>query len=140
MSSPLLDEQKAPTRITLAALWTSVMFCYVYGDYFELYRPGKLQQMLDGRMAIGPVSQGMLVGTGLMMALPALMILFSVTLPAKAGRWVNIIAGLCYAGIMTTILLNGAWYFYMLYAAIEVTLTLTVVWTAWRWPRQAGGA
>lgn len=140
MSSPLLDEQKVPTRIRLAALWTSVMFCYVYGDYFELYRPGKLQQMLDGRMAIGPVSQGMLVGTGLMMALPALMILFSVTLPAKAGRWVNIIAGLCYAGIMTTILLNGAWYFYMLYAAIEVTLTLTVVWTAWRWPRQAGGA
>ena len=137
MSSHPLDPQKVPTRITLAALWTSVMFCYVYGDYFELYRPGKLQQMLDGRMAIGPVSQGMLLGTGVMMALPALMVVLSVTLPAGAARWLNIIAGLLYAGIMTTILVNGAWYFYMLYAAIETTLTLAVVWTAWRWPRRA---
>ncbi|HVX89137.1 MAG TPA: DUF6326 family protein [Gemmatimonadales bacterium] len=136
MSSHPLDDQKVPTRIKLAALWTSVMFCYVYGDYFELYRPGKLQQMLDGQLAIGPVSQGMLLGTGVMMALPALMVVLSVTLPAAAARWLNIVTGLIYAGIMTTILINGAWYFYMLYAAIEVTLTLTVIWTAWRWPRR----
>ena len=24
------------------------MFCYIYGDYFGLYPPGKLQGMLDG--------------------------------------------------------------------------------------------
>lgn len=136
MSSHPLDDQKVPIRLTLAALWTSVMFCYVYGDYFELYRPGKLQQMLAGQMAIGPVSQGMLLGTGLMMALPALMVVLSVTLPATVGRWLNIGAGLVYAGIMTTILVNGAWYFYMLFATIEIMLTLTVVWTAWRWPRR----
>ncbi len=136
MSSRPLDDQKVPTRLRLAALWTSVMFCYVYGDYFELYRPGKLQQMLDGQLAIGPVSQGMLLGTGVMMAIPALMIVLSVTLPAAVARWLNIVTGLIYAGIMTTILVNGAWYFYMLYAAIEVTLTLTVIWTAWRWPRR----
>ena len=136
MSSHPLDDQKVPPRLTLAALWTSVMFCYVYGDYFELYRPGKLQQMLDGQLAIGPVSQGMLVGTGLMMALPALMIALSVILPATVARWLNIGTGLIYAGIMATILINGAWYFYMLFAAIEITLTLTVAWTAWRWPRR----
>lgn len=27
-----LDDVPVPIKIKLAALWTSVMFCYVYGD------------------------------------------------------------------------------------------------------------
>ena len=34
-----LHEEQIPVKIKLAALWTAVMFCYVYGDYFELYVP-----------------------------------------------------------------------------------------------------
>ena len=37
-----LEEYRAPTKVKLAALWASTMFCYVYGDYFGLYLPGKL--------------------------------------------------------------------------------------------------
>lgn len=29
--------EDVPVRIKLAALWTSVMFCYIYADYFEMY-------------------------------------------------------------------------------------------------------
>jgi len=32
-----------PVRFKLFALWVSVLFFYIYGDYFELYQPGKLQ-------------------------------------------------------------------------------------------------
>lgn len=137
MAATALADPPVPTRIKLAALWASVMFCYVYGDYFELYVPGKLQDMLNGHMALGAVTQGLLTGTAMLMAVPSLMIFLSVALPAVVSRWLNVGAGVFYATIMTLILINGAWMFYMVFAALEVLLTALVVWTAWRWPRQA---
>jgi hypothetical protein len=35
-----LADAPVPVRLKLSALWASVMFCYVYGDYFDLFRPG----------------------------------------------------------------------------------------------------
>jgi hypothetical protein len=140
MASTALEDTRVPVRLKLAALWTSVMFCYVYGDYFELYVPGKLQDMLNGKMALGAVTQGMLVGTAALMAIPSLMIFLSIVLPAVLSRWLNVGAELFYATIMLLIFLNGAWAFYMLFATIEIILTLLVVWYAWVWPRQAASA
>ena len=54
----MLDDIKVHVKFKLFALWTSVMFCYIYGDYFELYQPGKLPAMLAGRTALGAVSGG----------------------------------------------------------------------------------
>ncbi|MEA3001569.1 MAG: hypothetical protein QOH81_357 [Sphingomonadales bacterium] len=33
-------------KFALAALWTSVMFCYVYGDIFEFFRAEMLRALL----------------------------------------------------------------------------------------------
>lgn len=140
MGSIALEDTRVPVRFKLAALWTSLMFCYVYCDYFQLYVPGKLQDMLNGEMALGTVTQGMLVGTAALMAVPSLMIFLSIVLPAVLSRWLNVGAGLFYATIMLLILVNGAWTFYMLFATIEIILTLLVVWYAWRWPRQPTSA
>ena len=136
MASLELQDSTVPVRIKLAALWTSVMFCYVYGDYFELYVPGKLQDMLQGNFLFGPVTQWALVGTAVLMAVPSLMIFLSVSLPPVVARWLNIGAGLFYATIMLLIFIGGAWAFYMLFAAIEIVLALLVVWYAWQWPRK----
>ena len=35
MASAIYEDTKVPARCKLAAMWTCVMFCYVYGDYFE---------------------------------------------------------------------------------------------------------
>lgn len=137
MASAALEDTKVPVRVKLAALWTSVMFCYVYGDYFELYVPGKLQDMLNGEMALGTVTQGLLVGTAVLMAVPSLMIFLSLTLPTAMTRWLNVGVGAFYAALMLLILFNGAWAFYMLFAAMEVIHTSLVVWHAWNWPKQS---
>ena len=68
------------------------------------------------------------------------MIFLSLVLPAVVSRWLNVGAGLFYAAIMLLILFNSAWAFYMLFATIEIILTLLVVWYAWRWPRQSTSA
>jgi hypothetical protein len=36
------------TKIKLAFLWTAVTLCYLYGDYFELYTPGKVEGLISG--------------------------------------------------------------------------------------------
>ena len=35
-----LEDIRVPTRYKLSAMWASVMFCYIYADYFGLYVPG----------------------------------------------------------------------------------------------------
>jgi len=131
----VFDDAPVPVRIKLAALWTSVMLCYMYCDYFELYVPGKLQSMLDGRMGpLGAVTQGVLVGTAVMMIIPSLMVFLSVALSARASRALNIVLGVLYSVIMM-FAIRGTWTFYRLFGVVEIALTLLVVWYAWRWPR-----
>ena len=136
--STLLD---APvnTRVKLAALWTSTMFCYIYCDYFELYVPGKLEGMRRGGIGpLGAVSQGVLVGTSLLMAVPSLMIALAVILPARATRIINVLVGAFYALLLAGLAYTAQWHFYKLFAGIEAALAAAVVNTAWRWPPVGG--
>jgi len=131
-----LEDVRVPTRYKLSAIWTSVMFCYIYADYFELYVPGKLQGMLAGQMApLGPVTQSVLLGTATMLALPSLMILLSVALQAPVTRWLNVVVGTVYTAIQIAVVAKSGWSFYIALGVLEATLTALIVWTAWRWPR-----
>jgi hypothetical protein len=76
-----LEDPKVHVRAKLSALWTAILFCYVYGDFFGLYRPGNLKDMLDGGGPLGPATQGSLVIVSALMAVPALMIFLSLVLP-----------------------------------------------------------
>lgn len=133
---PVLDDVRVPTRYKLSALWTSVMFFYIYADYFELYIPGKLQGMLAGQMVpIGPVTQGVLLGTTVMLAVPCLMIFLSVALRASVTRWLNIALGGIYSAIQLAVISGSGWTFYVAMGLLETALTALIVWIAWKWPR-----
>ncbi|MES2129562.1 MAG: DUF6326 family protein [Pseudomonadota bacterium] len=134
---PILEDIKVPIKIQLAAVWTSVMFCYIYCDYFELYVPGKLQGMLDGNMMpLGHVTQGMLLGTAIMLAVPSLMIFLSIMLAAPISRWCNIVLGVVYTLIELMVVSKSGWQFYIAMGLLEAALTAYIAWLAWRWPRQ----
>jgi hypothetical protein len=112
-----------------------VTLCYLYGDFFGLFKPGRLQSMLDGRMGpLGPTTQGVLAGTALMMAVPSTQVFLSLALPARVARWANVVFGLLFTLIMLATM-PGAWTFYVLLGVIEVALTLAIVAYAWTWPR-----
>lgn len=129
------EDIKIHVRFKLFALWSSVMFFYIYGDYFELYQPGKLQKMIAGRTTLGAVSQGVLLGMATVMIIPSLMPFLSLILPAGVNRWVNIVFGLLYSVIMI-LAIRGSWHFYALFGLIEITQTILIVWFAWTWPKQ----
>jgi len=136
MNPRVFEDVRVPVRIKLSALWASVMFCYVYGDFIGLYRPGKLQGLLEGRMPMGPTSQGVLLGIAIVMAIPSLMVFLSLVLNPIVTRWANLILGVLYTAIML-VTMPGAWAFYQFLGVVEVALMVSIVWHAWRWPRLA---
>src|SRR5438477_9443290 len=122
-----LEGDKVNIRVKLAALWASVMFLYIYADYFGLYVPGALQSMIAGKMGpLGPTTQRVLLGTSLMMAIPSLMIFLSVGVRAGLSRWLNVSFGIVYTVII--LITMWGWAFYVLYGVVEVTLTLLIAW------------
>jgi Family of unknown function (DUF6326) len=123
-------------RLKLFALWSSVMFFYIYGDYFQLWETGQLQQMIAGRMPFAAISQGVLLGMAGAMIVPGLMPFLSLVLPVRLNRWLNIIFAGIYSLIMIVAFKSG-WYFYILFGVIEIILTLLIVWYAWTWPKDA---
>jgi hypothetical protein len=81
-----LEDQRIPVRVKLAAAWTSFMFLYVYVDYFALYKPGGIGDILDGVVYEFQISQTLLTVFLASIAVPTLMILLSTTLPAWCSR------------------------------------------------------
>jgi len=128
-------EGKVNTTIKLALLWVSVMCCYVYGDFFSLFVPGRLQNMIDTDAILdNPLK---LFAAAVLMTIPSLMIPFSVILKRSISRWLNIIFGIIFTGIMLLITFtsSGAWWsFYIYLAIVESILTACIVWMAWKWP------
>ena len=132
-----LEDYRAPTKVRLAALWASTMFCYVYEDYFVLYGAGTLADMNKGIMGpLGPATPGILIAVSMMMALPSLMIILTLVFAPRVCRWVNIVLGLAYTGIMA-ISIPGSQPFYVALGIIEMTLTMAIALVAFRWPRIA---
>lgn len=131
-----LEEFRAPTNVALSLLWTSLMFLYIYNDYFSLYSPHTIEGMMAGRIGpLGPATEPVMIGVSLMLAVPALMIFVSVALAPVLSRWLNVVLGLAYTAIevMTFI---GSRPFYQIVVALEIALTALIVWRALRWPRQ----
>ncbi|GAA0716444.1 hypothetical protein GCM10009105_22870 [Dokdonella soli] len=130
-----LDDIRIHVKMKISALWASLMFCYIYADYFGLYVPGTLQKMLEGKMGpLGPTTQGVLLGTSLMMAIPSIMIFLSLVLKPNLNRWLNIIFGAIYTAIILITMWD--WAFYIFFGIIEVLLTGLIAWYAWNWPKQ----
>ncbi|NOT88294.1 MAG: hypothetical protein HOP03_08920 [Lysobacter sp.] len=127
---------KVHVRIKLSALWTSVMLCYLYGDFFGLYVPGTVKHMLNGEIGeLGPATQGIVLAMALTMAIPSAMVFLSLVLEARICRWANIVLGALYTAIML-VSMSGMWTFYIALGVIEIVLTLFIVRYAWTWPKR----
>jgi hypothetical protein len=129
-----LEDLRMPVQAKLAAAWTSFMFLYIYVDYFTLYKPGVIHDMLVGRVWEFDISQ--VVGLSLM-AVPILMVFLSMTLPARANRLMNLIVAPIYVVVSAFNVLGGSWIlFYGLSIGLEVLLLAFILRSAWTWPRR----
>jgi uncharacterized membrane protein len=130
-----LEDIKISVKTKLAMLWTSLMFLYIYVDYFHLYMPDKIADIQSGIVYKFDITQGFLLFALISLTIPALMIFLSVALPAKINRCVNIIVAIVLIPYTLFNLAGEAWIHMVLGAVVEVLLLCLVIWYAWKWPR-----
>lgn len=135
-STTTLLDKKIDVKIKLAALWASFMFLYIYVDYLALYMPGKIEDILQGKLFIYTINTAFLGAALVSVSLPALMITFSLTLTANLNRWLNLVMAIIYIPYSLFNLAGEAWP-HMLYGAlVEVVLLSLIIRFAWFWPRE----
>jgi hypothetical protein len=131
-----LADHSVSVKVKLAGLWTAMMLLYVYADILSLYRPGQIAEIESGKIGPFDVSQSSLVIASLTVIVPALMIALSLTLRASRNRPANLAVGLLFTLVNVSNLLGESWVYYFLFGLLEIALTLTIVATAWNWPRR----
>ncbi|WP_460552791.1 DUF6326 family protein [Ferruginibacter profundus] len=130
------EDFKINVKLVLSALWVSVMFLYIYGDYFELYVPGKVAGLQNGNNILNTPYK--LLFATISLTLPSLMIFLSLMMPPKWNRILNISIGvfLTLFTLLVGISSFSEWrIFYVMLSFLESITTFIIVWKAWHWPK-----
>ena len=135
ISKNALEDVKVSLKLKLATLWAIFMFLYIYVDYFALYMPSKIGDILKGKVFVFDITQGFLLAALASVTIPALMIFLSVSLSAKVNRWVNIIIAAMYIPFTLFNLSGETWMHMVFGAVVEVVLLCLIIRYAWKWPR-----
>lgn len=116
------------TRIVLSGLWIAVMLTYLLGDVLRMFA-GDFE---PGKMMGTEVGQGMWLLIAVIMLIPIVMLVLTLTLPFPAIRWVNIIV------TIVVILFNivalpykGAYDNFLI--AVSFVFNGLIIWYAWKW-------
>ncbi len=118
----------ADVRIILSGLWVALMLTYLLGDVLRIFAGDFAAGEIDGQEA----TQWMWMAAAVMMLIPIVMVVLSLTLKFPAIRWVSLaaaiflvlfnIAGLPYPGLYDNFLIFVGFVFNGL-----------IVFYAWNW-------
>lgn len=116
------------TRLILSGLWVALMLVYLLGDVLRIFAGDFEAGAIDGK----EVGSGMYLGMAVIMLIPIVMVVLSLTLPFPAVRWTVIgvaifqilfnIVGLPYPG----------WYDNFL-IVVSFVFDALILWYAWNW-------
>ena len=130
-----MEDVRINVKMKLSALWIAMMLLYIYADILSFFRPGQIEEMIEGFMGPLPATQGSLLAASILMIIPAVMVFLSLTLKPKVARWANIILGALYTAVNVSNLIGETWAYYIFFDIVEIALTLLIVWYAWKWPK-----
>lgn len=132
----IVGSSRVGVRARLATMWVVIMFFYLYNDVFMLLRTVRS----GGSASANPPSELQLLVYAMIITPAALMPLLCFVMKPALVRWVNIVIGAAYFGVIVwTVLPAGTSWFYRYIGVVENGVTLALIWTAWRWPRREWG-
>jgi len=115
-------------RIILSGLWVAVMLTYLLGDVLRIFSGDftKMGGMQD-------VTQGMWVGIAVLMLIPILMLVLTLTLKYPAIRWVNIIVAILWIIFNLSSLNTYPSAYDKFLLIVSLGFNVMTVWYAWKW-------
>ena len=116
-------------RIILSGLWVALMLTYLLGDVLRIFAG----DFVAGEMGGAQMTQLMLIGAAILMLVPIVMVVLSLTLTYPVVRWVTI------AAAIILFLFNlvglpgypGAYDKFLI--AVGLVFNAITVWYAWKW-------
>ena len=118
----------ADVRVVLSGLWVAVMLTYLLGDVLRLMAGDQTPGEIGGRA----VGQGTWLGIALIMLIPIVMVVMSLTLPFPLVAWLNVavaalaivfnLVGLPYPGLYDNVLI-----------VVSFVFNALTAWNAWSW-------
>ena len=117
------------TRIILSGLWVALMLNNLWGDVLRI---------MAGDVKLGEIegvvpTQGVWFGIAVLMLIPIVMVVLTLTLKYPAIRWVNIIVAIFFF-VMNLIGLPGYPGAYDKFLIIVgLVFNVLTVWYAWKW-------
>ena len=127
------EDLKVNVKLKLALLWVSLIFLYIYVDYFHLYMPNKIEDIKIGRDFKFSITEGFLLSALVSITIPILMIFLSVVLPAKVNRLINIAIAAVYIPFTLLNLAGETWMHMIFSAVVEIVILSLIILYAWKW-------
>lgn len=117
------------TRILLSGLWVATMLIYLLGDVLRIFagdfEPGKIAGGFQP-------TQGMWLLIAVIMVIPIVMVVLTLTLKYPAIRWVNIIVALFFVVFnLFALPFPGAYDNFLI--IVSFVFNALTIWYAWNW-------
>jgi len=119
----------ANERIILSVLWVALMLTYLLGDVLRIYAGDFKSGEIQGFQA----TQAIWIAAALLMLIPIVMLVLSVTVKYPAIRWVTIVAAavLFLFNLVGLPTYHGAYDKFLI--AVSLVFNAITVWYAWNW-------
>ena len=117
------------TRLILSGIWVATMLTYLLGDVLRVFAGDFESGKLAGGMQ---ASQGMWMLIAVIMLIPIVMVVLTLTLKFPAIRWANIIVAIL-VGVFSLVSLPypGAYDNFLI--IVSFVFNALTVWYAWQW-------
>jgi hypothetical protein len=120
----------------LSTLWIFATLNYLYGDVVTLMDPHLLREFMAGSIGGVQISQGFLLGAGVLVEIPMAMVLATRILGFRPNRMANIVAGMTMTAVqLLSLVVKAPALYYVFFSVIEIACTSVIVWYAWKWGR-----
>jgi hypothetical protein len=117
------------TRIVLSGVWVALMLTYLLGDVLRIFSDDFEAEKIAGGFQ---PTQGMWLLIAVIMLIPIVMVVLTLTLQHPVIRWVNIIAAIALAVFnLFGLPYKGAYDNFLI--IVSFVFNALTIWYAWKW-------
>ena len=117
------------TRIVLSGVWVALMLTYLLGDVLRIFSGDFEAEKIAGGFQ---PTQGMWLLIAVIMLIPIVMVVLTLTLQHPLIRWVNIIAAIALAVFnLFGLPYKGAYDNFLI--IVSFVFNALTIWYAWKW-------